>query len=99
MRIDKSGAVDKIADKLWNMETRVDIYEYRVPTEELWTLVNTVLHTHPELFYVSGRYYSNMRYDPVTKKDYLSEVVFHWGKVNIRDVTQLQRFLAEFVSL
>lgn len=75
------GAVDMIADKLWDMETRVDIYGYRVPTEELWTLVNTVLHTHPELFYVSGRYYSTMRYDPVTRKDYLSEVVFHWGKV------------------
>lgn len=74
-------AVDKIANDLWDMKTTVNIYEYRIPTEELGTLVNTVIHTHPELFYVSGRYFCNERRDPVTKKYYLSDVFFHWGKV------------------
>lgn len=72
-------AVDKVANGLFNLETRIDVSEYGVPLDDIKTLYTTVVHTHPELFYVSGSY--SYSYYQQNGQQYVYSVNAHWGKL------------------
>lgn len=68
-------AVDRVSEGIYNLETDINIYDCRIETSNISTLYNAVIHTHPELFYVSGRFSYTMM------GSYIYTVKPHWGKL------------------
>ncbi len=69
------GAVDAVAKGLYDLETDIDIYDYRIEPSDVKTLFTAVNRTHPELFYVSGRFGYSVR------GNYINSIIPHWGKL------------------
>lgn len=77
-------AVDRTAKAIYNLEKEIDLYDCRVPYEQVATLYQTVVRTHPELFYASSRYsMSLVANDDGTRTLYALKV--HWGKMLVSD--------------
>ena len=72
-------AVDKVANDIWDLKTNISLFEYRLNVEDVSLLLNTAIHTHPELFYVSGLSSNTTRYS--NGKYYLDKIIVHWGKM------------------
>ena len=69
------GAADRVAEGMYELETDIDIYDFRIEISDAKTLFTAVIHTHPELFYVSGRFgYS-------VTGNYIYSLKPHWGKL------------------
>lgn len=77
-------AVDRTARAMYNLEREINLYDCMIPYEEASTLYQTVVRTHPELFYASSRY--SMR---VTQNDNGEKMLYalkvHWGKMLVND--------------
>lgn len=73
------GAIDTLARGMWNMETNIYIREFNVPRDDAEMLFTVLMNTHPELFYVSRRYY----YKLVNSNgvSYINRVIPSWGRL------------------
>ena len=69
------GAVDAVAKGMYDLETDINIYDYGIGTSDARTLFTAVIRTHPELFYVSGRFSYSSR------DNYVFAIKPHWGKL------------------
>ncbi len=81
------GAADAIAEGAYNLNKQVDISSYGIPysPENAKKLFATVIHTHPELFYVSGSFSWGGKF--MNGRSVLSYLNLHWGKVIYDDST------------
>ena len=61
------------------MKTRVSLREFKYQPTEAPKLFQTMIHMHPELFYVSGMYSYTRIF--INGSWYLDEIVVHWGKM------------------
>lgn len=72
------GALDTLANGIYNLETSTDLSRYNIEINDAKTMYTIVIHTHPELFYVSSAY--SYSYFPRNGKYYLYSFNLHWGK-------------------
>ena len=73
-----SKAIDYAAKEIYALNQRVVISDYRVPTDDIKQFLVTVIHTHPELFYVSSRF--SYSYYTAGNNNYVHSLNVHWGK-------------------
>ena len=77
-------AVDRTARAIYDLQTEIKLYDCKLPYADVDTLFETVMRTHPELFYVSSRYSVT-----VVPGDGGAEMIYalkvHWGKMCYND--------------
>lgn len=74
-----SEAIDYASREMYALNKQVSLFKYRVPTEDVKKFLTVVMHTHPELFYVSSQY--SYSYATVDGTAYIYALNVHWGKV------------------
>ena len=77
-------AVDRTARAMYNLEREINLYDCKIPYEEASTLYQTVVRTHPELFYASSRYSMRITLNDDGEK-MLYALKVHWGKMLVND--------------
>ena len=76
-------AIDFAAQEMYDLKTTVDISDYRVPLDDRRTLFTTIMHTHPELFFVSNSY--SVSYYEGSGVNYIYTLNIHWGRIKYRE--------------
>ena len=77
-------AVDRTARAVYDLEREIDLYDCKIPYEQVGTLYQTVMRTHPELFYASSRYSMSIVLNGDGSKT-LYALKVHWGKMLYHD--------------
>ena len=94
-------AIDYAAQEIYNLHTDIDVARFRIPLDQRRLFYTTLMHSHPELFYVSRSY--SVGYDTDENgNDYVTALFLHWGRVlydaNGREIIQNGRYAEETYS-